>query len=278
MGLVYWNGGDLLMPIILSIVLIALVLCCVLVMCKAKATRMKNLGTLGQLIFGLLVFVVLLLASKPFTNFLRVISDSENIISFMTDACNAAENLDNSYVHYAQQRISDYRDNLYLISSGKYINPSKYEECFGNASGNTDDAKINGLVKSLQRRLLPDSESIVQERHRWLSRAKNESVWNPLTPSNLNKVEKEVKEWTKNYEELSSVVYKGESASVFKYEKFNNSLKTLTDTYKTFQKPTFKSIIASITCFIIMLLPYLMTRSSLASATSRRNKETNIYE
>lgn len=283
LGLVYWKGGDFVLPACLTIGLIAVVPLCVFIMCISRATRWKKIGTIGQVFFGLIILVTLLSAAFPFTNFLRVIHDSDNIYEKVGATCESALNLDKSYNEYVENRLEDYKANLELISRGKRINPSQYQECLAGAHGNSDQEKIDGLVKSLSNKLLPESTSkIVSERHEWLESAKKASVWNPLTPSNINKVDEQVNNYLANYVELSSVTYKGEQAGVFSYSEFKSQLQDLTDTYQTLQSPSLIAIIISIVCFFIMLLPYLLTEKEIAGREDKSNnkkhhfKKTNI--
>lgn len=278
LGLTYWQKGNLLLPIILTVALIAIVATCVLFMCKAKATRWKRLGVIGQTLFGLIILIVFALASIPFTNFMDVINNAEEIQRKISNTCEAAESLDKEYVKYVEERIDKYKSNLISISMSKNAQPSQYNECLGGAAGNTDDEKIENLAKSLHSKLLPEAtEKIVDERHKWLSSAKHTSVWNPLAPSNISKIDKQVDEWVGNYKELSSVTYKGEELKEFEYSEFNNQLSELTQIYSQFHTPSALAIIISLICFAIMLLPYFLTEKSLATATSTNNDD-KYYE
>lgn len=274
MGLDYLKGGDLLLPIVLTVGFILLVIVCIAIMCASKATRWHRVGIIGQVFFGIVILAAFIASAFPFTNFMRVVNDKENITNKVKEACNSATNLDNAYVNYVDTRIEKYKENLSLISRGKNINPTRYRECLGEASGNTDEAKIEGLAKSLRNKLLPSSTTkIVEERHNWLDGAKNANVWNPLTPANINKIDQQVNGWLANYQKLSSISYQGEDTKPFEYENFSSSLKILTDTYKKIEKPQNFALVVSIICFIIMLLPYWLTEKEIAGRQSKRIPE-----
>ena len=265
MGLVYRMGGNILFPAIITVVGVMLVLLLIIAMCLSRATRWQEFGIFGQVLFGILVFVILLSSSIPFTNFVRVEHDKESIYEKVRNTCNAATDLDKSYIDYVEKRIESYRKNLDGVSKARMIQPSKYNECLSGAYGNTDQEKIDNLSKSLKMKLLPESmDSIIVQRHNWLISASNASVWNPLTPANINKVDEIVNGWINNYTNLSSVTYKGEETKKFEYEAFSSNLQNLTSQYKTFQKPRFMPVCLSILCFFVMLLPYIMTRKTLA--------------
>ena len=279
LGLVYWKEGDFKLPCLLTAILIISVLVCVYVMCLSKATRWKRIGTIGQLFFGLIILAVLLSAAFPFTNFLRVTKDSPVIAKQVIEVCDAAINLDKAYEAYVNKRIEGYQSNLSIIVKGKKANPTRYKECVGGASGKTDEEKIRNLSKSLKNKLYPESTiTIVNERHDWLESARAANVWNPFTPSNIREIDDQVNGWVDNYKNLASVKYKGEDSMEFAYDSFSSKLSQLTNTYTVFQSPSLFSIVISVICFIIMLLPYLVTRESLAGATSKKRNNQSLYE
>lgn len=279
LGLVYWQGGNFVVPILLTLGLIALVLLCVFVMCISKATRWKNIGTIGQVFFGFIIFATLLCASLPFTNFLRVVQDSEDLYQKVNTTCDAAINLDKAYKEYVDSRIENFKSNLIVISKGKDINPTKYQECLGGASGATDMDKIEGLAKSLYNKLLPESTSnIVKERHEWLESARSTTVWNPLTPKNINKIDEEVNGYLDNYIKLSSVSYMGEESSPFTYDAFSNQIRGLMQTYGEFQSPTLLALIIALLCFVIMLLPYILTEPDIAGKEDKKSNKHHFHK
>lgn len=274
LGLVYWRSGNLSTPLLITAGLIAIVLLCVIIMCKAKETRWKNIGTFGQVYFGFVILTVFLLSAVPFTNFLRVRHDQKDISDKVKEACDAAIAMDEAYVNYVEQRIANYQDNLNLMAMGKDISPTEYNECVAGATGDTDEEKIAALTKSLRMKLLPDSTAvIVAERQDWITNAKEVKILNPLTPANINTVDQQVNGWLENYQELSSVRYKGEETQGFEYTQFESKLKQLTDTYTKFRFPSVWAIIVAVVCFGIMLLPYFLTDKDLAGAEGKKKKK-----
>ena len=273
LGLVYWREGNLSIPLLMVTGLIAVVLLCVVVMCKAKETRWKNIGTFGQIFFGIIILVSFLLSSVPFTNFLRVRHDKDDISEKVNAACEAAIAMDEAYSQYVEQRITDYQDNLNLMVMGKNIRPTEYVECVAGATGNTDKEKIDALTKSLRMKLMPDSTAVVvAERQEWITNAKEVKILNPLTPANINIVDQQVNGWLDNYQELSSIRYKGEDTQGFEYSQFESKLKQLTDTYTKFRFPSIWAILIAIACFGIMLLPYFLAEGDLAAAGGKKKK------
>lgn len=279
MGLDYLKGGNLLLPIVLTVCFMLLVMVSIAIMCASKATRLHRISVIGQAFFGIIILAAFIASAFPFTNFMHVVNDKENITNKVQEACNSAINLENAYVNYVDSRIEQYKDNLSLISRGKNINPTRYKECLSEAAGNTDEVKIEGLAKSLRNKLLPVSTTkIVEERHNWLEGAKNANVWNPLTPANMRQIDQQVNGWLANYQKLSSISYQGEDVKPFEYDGFSSSLSELTKSYSNIsQKPSPQVLAIALFCYLVMLLPYFMTRKSLAGATSN-NTNDPIFE
>ena len=154
--------------------------------------------------------------------------------------------------------------------------PDLYNERVRNAAGITDQEKIDNIAECLRNHLIPDStEVIIADRHSWLKRAQNSTVWNPLMASNIRHLDEVVNGWMENYLELASVKFSGEHPEKFDYPDFKSRVNVLTKTYSVMQAPSFLSIIIALVCYFIMLLPYLLTEKSLAS---KESDNTNKYE
>jgi len=276
MGLVYWKEGDIILPSILTAAFIAVVLLCLTIMCKSRATRWKRIGGIGQIVFGTIIFAAFIVSAVPFTNFLDVLAQQKKFSSEIDNVLESAQQLDADYQEYVDQRLENYEEALRLVSRGKEMNPSEYESLLGNAAGSTDDAKIRNLSKSLKRKLVPDSIAEVQEeRQYWVGTANHMSVWNIMLPRNIAKINERVEGWSVNYTKLSDFSYAGEDTEPFVFEEFDSDLSTLTSRYTKLHLPSALAIIVSLLCFAIMLLPYFMTERDVAGRTS---KGKNVYE
>lgn len=274
LGMVYWQNGKIVLPIVLATAIFAVVVLCIVVMCRAKATRWKRIGMIGQIIFGGIILATFIFSALPFTNFLYVLGHEKEVTQEINTVMESARDLDAKYTIYANERLNNYRATLDLVSHGKDIRPSEYQELLGEAIGDEDSEKIERLASSLQRKLLPDSLSNIRiERENWLLGASNMSVWNVMMPSNIDKINKEVGKWVDNYVNLSTIIYNGENAEPFSYQQFNTSLQKLTDNYVKLHMPSILAIIISLICFFIMLLPYWMTTGDVAG-----NESGRLYE
>lgn len=269
MGLIYWLGGGILLPAAITLAFVLVAIVCIYVMCLSKATRWTTFGLVGQIFFGSIVFVLLVAAACPFTNFIRAVEKSDEISQGVAAICDNAIGLDKAYAEYVDKRINDYKSNLQHVSNGKSMNPSRYQECLGRATGATDAEKINNLANSLRSKLLPAStDTIVGGRRLWLENAKGASVWNPLTPANINKIDSQVSGYLDNYKKLSETTYAGEEAVPFEYQEFNKSVSDFLDGFRHLQIPSVLALFFSLLCFLIMMLPYFLSERDIAAKES----------
>lgn len=277
LGLAYWSGGSMLSPVLLTLALIVVVGGCVYAMSVARSTRWTDIGLAGQVCFGVVVLAALLAASIPFTNFLRVAGEKEQLKAQMVETVKSSEELDKAYEKYVRKRLSDYQVSVNSIAINASSNPTKYAEIFGTTPAKDAAAKVPAIVESLKDKLMPEgAEGIMAERQKWLSQASELNVWNPMTAANIAKLNEQVDSWDANYKQLSSVIYAGENAKPFEYNDFKNSFQKLTETYQSFRKPNGTAIIISIVCFLVMLFPYFIAQGSLAAKKSSRNPQ--VYE
>ena len=115
---------------------------------------------------------------------------------------------------------------------------------------------------------MPDNmNEINKERTAWLNSAKNSNILNIRLPKNIKSIESSVKTWTQEYKELSKVQYYGEepTTEAFAYPEFDSKLKELIDRYTKIPTPGIIAILASLMCWFIIMLPYILTEKSLAS-------------
>jgi len=265
MGLDYMQNGELLIPCLASAGFLIAVVICVMLMCLSKATRWRNLGTIGECVIGLIALGLFLISAIPFTNFMNVVEEKGGIDQKIENVRNAADSIAYEYNRYAENRVESYKNQLVEISKDK--KNDDYRNAISGAAGETDDEKIENLGNSLRRRLMPDNmNEINKERTAWLNSAKNSNILNIRLPKNIKSIESSVKTWTQEYKELSKVQYYGEepTTEAFAYPEFDSKLKELIDRYTKFPTPGIKAILASLICWFIIMLPYILTEKSLA--------------
>lgn len=264
------------MPLICAGSLLVVVLLCVVFMCKFRATRFTRQGIVGQMLFGLIILAAFGASAFPFTNFIRAIENSSELSTEVKNACDTALQMDIAYEKYVTTRVQEYKENLELIARSKSISPENYKLCMGDAAGATDTAKIEYLTTSLRNNLIPDSTAnIIKARTAWLTEAREASVWNPLTPANVSKVDSEVSGWVDNYKNLSKLSYKGEESKPFSYPQFTSQVTKITQQFRELQMPSAIAWVVSLLCYAIMLLPWFTTPRNIAT---HKSKDKEDYE
>lgn len=280
LGLMYWKNGEIALPIMLTLVFMVVVIGCVFVMCLSKASRF-NIGIVGQVIFGFIIFLAFGFSTLPFTNFTKVLENQKQIKASISETLDAANAIDSAYTKYTKVRISDYKRQLQQAIDGKNVNNAKYEQMIGKAkekiSGATDESIMESLTKRLENRLLPEEVIAQQQTYKQQVQAtKGMSVWNVMMPQNLKEVKAGVANWADGYNKLSKETNVGEVAEPFVYNEFNSKIDGLTSFYTHFTMPSFLSMIVALLGFAIMLLPYFITDGSIARKKSKKNQNSQF--
>lgn len=246
LGLLYKVDGVIWKAVLFAIAIIVLVATCVYIMVNSKMTKSKEVGIVGQIIFGVIILATFLLSGGPFTSFLKVAGSKDAIETEIVNVKDAVSGLDVEYNTYAANRVSEYRTSMLERNELK--------------------------VQSLQRRLNPDSIATMQQlRQNWVADIGDMSIWNIRLPQNLKYMQQCVSEWTDNYVQLSDFVYDSEKNQSFKYEKFDSSLNKLMDSFKNAGYSLWAVIVAILSA-LVMMIPYW-----LAIPTQTRNTKGITY-
>lgn len=256
LGMLYHEMSNSKVPILNAIALIGIVSLCCFGMCYGKAKRNKFIGKSVQIVLGGVIFVVLILGAIPFTNFLGVLSKSDEIDEKVEEVFNYAGNLDNNYAEYANSRIRDYEYVLSPVADapiGSFITAPK-----------TSVLDYEVLIKSqaLRRLILPESRKpIIERRKQWLNECKEMSLWNVATPENLRNLNSIVSSWIDEYRALSSKGFEDESFEPFVKEDFTASIDTLMEEFTKYHYPSIMAIMITLFVFGAILLPYILTET-----------------
>ena len=275
MGIIYWQDGDFLKGILFTLLLIALVVVCVAIMCKARATRWKGVGKVGQLIFGGIILIVLGISSMPFAHFLKLVSNQKQISQAFEQNYEYATRVNKAYEQYVTQREQKTRDFLSTVDAGHGTsNPAEYAEIFGLPGTDNNQQKIDRMINSLNTALLP--QSLVEANRQGLQHLQEGSkmsVWNVAMPANINRLDSTVKKSVETFAQLSKNAhgYKGDkNYPQFTYDNYVSQNTELKNMLTTMSMPSVLSIIAALACFAFMLLPYYLVEKDLAGLESRK--------
>lgn len=267
LGMLYHETTSSKTPVWIAIGILVIVSLCCFGMCYGKAERNKFLGKSVQIALGTVIFVVLVLAAIPFTNFLDVLGKSEDIKENVEEVFDYASNLDNRYAEYANSRIKDYEN---ILSPEVEMS----EESFlTTRPKNEYDYVISVKSQALRRIILPESRrSIVEGRQQWLDNSKEMSLWNVATPDNLRKLRSVVSSWIDEYRTLSSNGFEDESFEPFIEKEFSTSIDICTAQFTHYHFPSIIAILITFIVFGIILLPYFLTDSWEYGVDEQNNK------
>lgn len=267
LGMLYHETTSSKTPVWIAIGILVIVSLCCFGMCYGKAERNKFLGKSVQIALGTVIFVVLVLAAIPFTNFLDVLGKSEDIKENVEEVFDYASNLDNRYAEYANSRIKDYEN---ILSPEEEISGDSF---LTTRPKNEYDYVISVKSQALRRIILPESRrSIVEGRQQWLDNSKEMSLWNVATPDNLRKLRSVVSSWIDEYRTLSSNGFEDESFEPFIEKKFSTSIDICTAQFTHYHFPSIIAILITFIVFGIILLPYFLTDSWEYGVDEQNNK------
>ena len=283
MGLVYWLDGNIWKGVLYTLLLIVVVLICVFIMCKARATRWEKIGNAGQIVFGVVILAALILSSMPFAHFLRLVSNQKQVTEAFEKSHKYAYDLNKAYKEYVNDRKQKTLDFLNTVEAGHGAsNPAEYNRIFGMPGSDDNASKINRMITSLEKSLLPATlEQSSQQDVQRLERGTKMSVWNIAMPEYVNRIDSTVKKNIDTYSNISKNAhgYKGDNNSEpFKYPAYSDQNAKLQEMLDHMSMPSVLSIIAALVCFGFMLLPYFITERDVAAATSSSSrKKINIF-
>lgn len=265
MGLVYWQLFSVGVCALFTVILDALIILCVIIMCKAKRSRWLRIGLLGQIMFGIVALVLLLAASVMFAHFTRIISKQDEIQSTYAAAIEDAHTLDESYNHYIKERCAAYSAELSSLNPAS----AEYLTLFSNSLtlGFSQDDIISKCVSNLEKLLggSQENENLMGKRDQWLKTG-TASVWNLSLPANIRDFSTSVNQWIDNYTGLSMKSYTGETNVVpFEDNSFNKKMNALNAICTTIERPSLLAIILAIVCYFLILLPWIITPKNMAS-------------
>lgn len=249
LGMLYKADGVIWKAVLSAVGVMAVVSTCVYVMVSAKVTKSKEVGLVGQIVFGAIILVAFLVSGGPFTSFLKVAGSRSAIEQEINNVKVSASGLDQDYNTYASDRVKAYRQAL---------SPE-------------DELK----AQSLQRRLCPDSISTIQQqRQEWVERIGDMSIWNIMLPQNLKYMQKCVSEWTDNYKDISDVIYDNEEAAAFEYNRFDTSLNELLLSFKKAGYSVWAVLVAILSA-LVMMIPYWL---AIPTQTRTNKKVTYVKQ
>lgn len=281
MGIVYWKDGDIVQGVIYSVALIAVTLACIIIMCRAKATRWKKTGNLVQIMGAIVMMAALALSTMPFAHFINLVVKQGEISEAFEKAHQYGSQSAVAYNSYVKEREEKTRFTLNAIDAGHgQSNPSEYERVFGLPGNDSNSVKIDRMISSLHTTLLPDSVTrAVDDALKHLERGAKMSVWNIAMPQYINSIDQMVRTNVETFTKLSRNAhgYRGDNDyPPFTHEQYTLQSAQLKQMLTHMSMPSIVSIIAALVCFAFMLLPYYLVERDLAQGTSGPEKRAPL--
>lgn len=258
LGLDYWREGDLLMPILWTVLNLFVILICIKNMCENKSKRNKREGLPRECFSGAIIALFLLADSFPFTKFISIWGQQDKLIATTEQTIDYISKIDSCYIAYANQRIAAFSAHLDSIKEGT----AQYRRELADIQvrkGGIKQQRTN-LIRNLKTRLFPKELSTVFEnRKEWIAQIQGIGIWNTAAPKNIKIVSDAGKSWVQELADVSSVIYLGEHAAPFSYPQLSQNLDVFQKDFVKFPKPSFICILLTLGCYILILTPYLST-------------------
>jgi energy-coupling factor transporter transmembrane protein EcfT len=205
------------------------------------------------------VFAVVF-AYSPFPHYFVVSEQKTDIQSKLSASITQAENMFVEYEKYTANREKLYKSKLRSVTAAKSINPSKYAAFGFENNGVVDSKQIDNKIFTLRADLFPSNYlQMKQVDSTWLANARNVvASWKPIgIVSVVNEVEQNSTQWLGELLELSTIREQGEQAEDFAYTlSFDDVKKHFT----TLGKPTRQSACWAVLAYVLMLLPWFITK------------------
>ncbi len=270
MGLIYSQILPMGLSALAAFVFIAIIIILLRTMCKAKATRWLRLGLLGQIIIGLFILALLLFSSIFFTHFTKMIDEQEQIVRTYSQTIDDARKLDEKYREYVEERSLNYRSQIRALTPGT----QNYNKMIAKPAqlGFNRNQIADKYQETMKRFLLgADIDELNTKRAEWLAEDST-TVWNVNLPKNIQDVTSSVNKWLYNYQELSSKQFTLEKEyPCFEDTEFNTNAQKLQEICMTITKPSILAILLALLCFVLIMLPWIITTKDIASVGDENN-------
>lgn len=250
--------GKLLLPVILVIISVLVIMYSLLKMCKYKQTHSLKSGWMRELLWGCVIFAIMMCGATPISNVVGALNDKgkfqENVDSIVRDV----ESLPLLYRDYVDERVERYQSHLMSLNEWE----SEYVQMLQGVGGSTQRAKAIYVCNSLTRKLITaDMDSVEKVRSEWLHSLTDINAFSQRTIYNIASAGIE---WMNEYKNLSSITYYGEETEPFDSPELRKKL-TKMGGYVDFSKPSLLGVLIVCVAFVLVILPYIMIRRSKRS-------------
>ena len=261
LGFYFDSLGDIEISLIVAIIFLVLLLAFALSAKKLKQAS-RNFRTCIMLewtCLALFAFIAVA-AIYPFSHFFVVSAQKDEIQKKVVAGIEQAENMFAEYENYANTRVDMYSRILQSVVAGRRVNPTEYR-AYGFESGIDDNIQIENKIFTIRNMLFSSNYEIeAQENTQWLAHAKNTMTsWKPIgVIMVVNLSETYSNQWLSELIQHSEYRQLRETAVDFSYDLF---FEDITQKFE-FSNEMFTafSIVCAIAAYLLMLLPYFVTK------------------
>lgn len=236
---------------------------------KLLKTTNGNFKTriIWEWVFLVLFVLVAFAAVIPFSHYFTVLDQKEEIQNKVSANITQAESMFTKYEDYSSNRLNIYQRFLKSVAAGKRVNQTLYRR-LGFGKNVSDAEHIDNKMFILRSKLIPSNyegkDGTKEVATNWLANAKNtlESKWaftfgivTVIKSSQTN-----ITNWKDELIKNASYREQSETANDFEFPL------TFTDVTDKFTKlnlsPTANSTVYAIILYVVMLMPYIVSKRS----------------
>lgn len=216
-----------------------------------------------------------------FSHYFVVTEKKTEIQNTLTASINEAQGMFSAYESYVENRLNLYESTLNNVVTNEVTKPQQYV-AFGFVKGVDNNIQINKKMDDLRIQLYPSNYSdthsstgIKEVADKWLADArKNVNSWKPIGVVNVtNEIAKNSHQWLDTLLDFSKVRPYNEVASDFLYTLSFNSVK---QQFTTQEKPPLISLGFAIFSYLLMLLPWAITKRDSRGKGATQTKEYEV--
>lgn len=247
--------GKLLLPVVLVIISVLVIMYCLLKMCKSKQTQSLKAGLIRELLWGCIIFVIMMCGATPISNVVGALNDNGRFQESIDSVVKDVESLPVVYRDYVDERVERYREHLMSLNEWE----TEYVDMLQGVGGSTQRAKATYVCNSLMRKLVTtDMDSVEKVRSEWLHSLTDVDAFSQRT---ISMVASSGIEWMNEYKELSAITYYGEDSEPFDSLELRKKLSKMGG-YAAFSKPSLLGMMIVCGAFACVIMPYVMIRRS----------------
>lgn len=267
LGSNFYTQGDIKQSIFTAAIIAILLIILALGLKKLKqvSRNFRTFFVFEMITLFLLTAVFSICTWFVFSHYFVVSEKKTEIQSTLTASINQAQGMFPAYESYVENRLNLYNSSLTKVINSKNIAPQQFKD-FDFVDGVSNNIQINKKLDDLRMLLLPthysdtlSNNGLKEVANKWLADANNKvNNWKPIGVVNItNDIERNAQGWLDTLINYSKERQTNEITDDFTYDLYLNSVK---QHFTTQEKPTLISLGLAILGYLLMLLPWIITK------------------